>query len=141
MFLLGAACCALVFASEGSGGTIFSTTVNFVVTYNTDCTFTVAIDGGITMSSATATGATIPPGPYQLTIRTPLPDNTWNTASCSEADFALSGPGVSYSAFLGTGLPPYSATFPETFAPSSSYTMLDASQPNEIGRASCRERV
>src|SRR5271155_806497 len=123
MGLLTAAACALVLATEGSAATIFSTTVNFVVTYNADCTFTVAIDGGITMNSATATGATIPPGPYQITIRTPLPDNTWNTASCTQANFSLTGPGVNYSAILGSALPPYSATFPETFTPASTYTM------------------
>jgi hypothetical protein len=129
MILVAAAACALVLAAGSPAGTIFSTNVNFVITYNPDCTFSVAIDGGITMNSATGSGATIPPGPYQLTIHTPLPDNMWTT--CSDANFSLSGPGVSYSAILGTDLGPYGASFPETFAPASTYTMVDASQPND----------
>jgi hypothetical protein len=129
MILVAAAAAALALAAGSPAGTIFSTNVNFVITYNPDCTFSLQIDGGIFMNSATGTGATIPPGPYQLTIHTPLPDNMWTT--CSDANFSLTGPGVSYSAILGTDLGPYGASFPETFAPASTYTMVDASQPND----------
>jgi hypothetical protein len=125
---------AAILASGSAGATTptFSTTVNFRIAYQPDCTFTVAIDGGITMASATQTGATIPPGPYQVSISTPLPDGMWNSAVCTQALFSLNGPGISYSAALGTGTGPYGASFPETFQPSSTYTMVDANQPKDV---------
>ena len=131
MGLLAVATAALVMAAGSAADTpVFSTTVFFRVTYRSDCTFTVAIDGGITMDSATGSGATIPPGPYQISVRTPLPDNTWDRSFCTEGIFSLTGPDVSYSGILGTDLGPYSATFNETFAPASTYTMVDASHPS-----------
>jgi hypothetical protein len=132
MGLLAALSAAAVLAGVGGADTspIFATAVIFRVTYRADCTFQVAIDGGISMDSATGTGATIPPGPYQLQLRTPLPDNMWNGGSCTEAQFSLSGPGVSYAGVVGTDSGPYSATFNETFAPDSTYTRVDASRPS-----------
>jgi hypothetical protein len=131
MGLLAAVLATVVLAAGSAADTpVFSTTVFFRITYRADCTFTVAIDGGITMDSASGSGATIPPGPYQLSVRTPLPDNVWDRAFCSQAAFSLSGPGASYSGILGTDLGPYGATFNETFAPASTYTMVDASRPS-----------
>ena len=131
--VLAAAAGAAVVASGGLGDMpVFSTTVFFRITYLPDCSFTVAIDGGIEMDSTGATApttATIPPGPYQLSIRTPLPDGTWNTSVCEGANFSLAGPGASYQTMLGGDLGPDSATFDETFAAASTYTMVDASHP------------
>jgi len=42
----------------------------------------------------------------------------------------MTGPGVSYSSVLGTDLGPYSATFNVTFLPSSTYTLVEATRPN-----------
>jgi hypothetical protein len=124
---------AILGASASEAATpIFSTNVNFRIVYQPDCTFTVAVDGGATMASATQTGATLPPGPYQVTIQTPLPDGMWDSPICNYASFSLTGPGVSYSAVLGTPLGPYGATFSETFQPASTYTMVDATQPNDV---------
>ena len=106
----------------------------FRITYHPDCTFTVAIDGGVTMDSATGTGATIPPGPYSISVRTPLPDDTWNPSICTTAKFSLTGPGVSYAAILGNDLGPYGATFNPSFAPASTYTIVDGNQPIPAGR-------
>jgi hypothetical protein len=123
------AAATVLVAAVAADTPVFSTTVFFRITYLPDCSFTVAIDGGINMDSTGATApttATIPPGPYQLSIRTPLPDSTWNTAVCEAANFSLSGPGVSYQTVLGSDLGPYSATVNETFAAGATYTMVDA---------------
>lgn len=131
--LLAAIAGAAVLTASGiADSPIFGTTVFFRITYRADCTFSVAIDGGITMDSATGAGATIPPGPYQISIRTPLPDDTWNPAICTIARFSLNGPGVAYAASLGSDLGPYSATFTQSFQPGSTYTMVDASHPSQI---------
>lgn len=131
--VVAALAAAAVLVAAGAADTpVFSTTVFFRITYLPDCSFTVAIDGGIDMDSTGATApttATIPPGPYQLSIRTPLPDSTWDTSVCQGANFSLSGPGASYQTILGSDLGPYSATFNETFAAGASYTMLDAAHP------------
>jgi hypothetical protein len=131
--VLAALATAAVLVAVGAAETpVFSTTVFFRITYLPDCSFTVAIDGGIDMDSTGATApttATIPPGPYQLSIRTPLPDGTWDTSVCQGANFSLSGPGAGYQTMLGSDLGPYGATFNETFAAAASYTMVDAAHP------------
>jgi hypothetical protein len=133
MVALAVIAVAILGAPGGEAATpTFSTTVNFRIVYQPDCTFTVAVDGGATMASATQTGATLPPGPYQVTIQTPLPDGMWDSPICNYATFSLTGPGVSYSAVLGTPLGPYGASFSQTFQPASTYTMVDASQPNDV---------
>jgi hypothetical protein len=128
-FLAAAALAATVGAAN-TPPSEFSTTVPIAVTYNPDCSFTVSVAGGAPLDSTSAatSTATIPPGPYQFTIRTPLPDNNWNGTTCKEAFFSMNGPGVTYSAHLGTDLGPYSATVSETFQPSSTYTFLDATR-------------
>ena len=126
--MLGAA----VLCGGGSAdGPLFSSTVFFRITYHPDCTFSVAIDGGVTMDSATGTGATIPPGPYSVSVRTPLPDDTWNPSFCTTAKFSLTGPGVNYTATLGSDLGPYGATFTPSFLPASTYTIVDGNRPTQ----------
>jgi hypothetical protein len=130
--LLTAVLGAVVLCGGGSADApLFSSTVFFRITYHPDCTFSVAIDGGVTMDSATGTGATIPPGPYSVSVRTPLPDDTWNPSFCTTAKFSLTGPGVSYTAILGNDLGPYSATFNPSFAPASTYTIVDGNRPSQ----------
>ena len=128
--LLAAAVSAVSSGAATSPPSEFSTTVVIAVTYAPDCTFTVSVEGGPNLDS-TGTGtssATIPPGPYQVTVRTPLPDNIWNQTTCKQALFSMNGPGVSYSSVLGTDSGPYGATFNETFQPSSTYTLVEATR-------------
>src|SRR5579862_1377233 len=131
--LLAAFLTAVTLAVSSSAATTpseYSTTVVVAVTYSADCSFTVAVEAGPTLDS-TGTGAssaTIPPGPYQFTVRTPLPDNLWNGTTCKQAQFSMTGPGVTYSSVLGTDSGPYSATFNETFQPSSTYTLVEATR-------------
>ncbi len=124
-----------VLAASGLGDSpVFSTTVFFRITYQPNCTLTVAIDGGPSMDSTGATAptsATIPPGPYQVSIRTPLPDNTWDTSVCQYGTISMSGPGISYGMAFGSPLGPYSATVNMTFQPASSYTIVDANHPTQ----------
>ncbi len=130
--LLAAALGAAILAGSGAADSpIFSTTVFFHITYRPDCTFTVAIDGGPSMDSTIPGTTTIPPGPYQVSVRTPLPDGTWDTSACTIAEFSLTGPGVSYSATLGSDLGPYSATYNPTFEPASTYTIVDGNHPSQ----------
>jgi hypothetical protein len=124
-----------VFASSSlADSPIFSTTVFFRITESPNCTVTASIDNGPSMDSTGATAptsATIPPGPYQVSIRTPLPDNIWNTAVCPYGIFSLSGPGVNYAMQFSNDLGPYSATLNLTFQPASTYTILDANHPTQ----------
>jgi len=117
-------------AGSAADSPIFSTTVFFRVTESAQCTISAAIDGGATMQSSGAV-VSIPPGPYQVSIRTPLPDDTFDTSACEYGRFSFTGPGVSFSSTFGVnGLPPYSATINVTLAPSATYTMVDASRPS-----------
>ncbi|HEY4346354.1 MAG TPA: hypothetical protein VGM80_02115 [Gaiellaceae bacterium] len=135
--LLRLSLCAIVvsaaagaIAIAGAADTpVFSSTVFFRITYRSDCTLTVSIDGGPSMDSTVPSSATIPPGPYQVSVRTPLPDATWDPSVCSVGRFSFTGPGVSFGATLGTDLGPYSATFNPTLAAASTYTIADASHP------------
>jgi hypothetical protein len=126
------ACAALFVASGFADSPIFSTTVFFRITYTPQCTMTVAIDGGPSMDStgvSAPTSATIPPGPYQVSIRTPLPDNTWDASVCHLGNFSLTGPGINYAVQIGNDLGPYSATSSMTFQPAATYTIVDAAHP------------
>ena len=125
--------CAALFVSSGfADSPIFSTTVFFRITYRPDCSLTVSIDGGPSMDSTGASAppsATIPPGPYQVSVRTPLPDNTWDTSVCPCGNFSMTGPGIGYGIQFGNDLGPYSATMNMTFQPASTYTIVDATHP------------
>lgn len=122
---------ALVVATGAAADApLFSKTVFFHIVYRTDCTFMVTIDGGISLDSTNPTlTATIPPGPYQISVTTPLPDDRWNNAYCSVANFSLTGPGLNYAATLGLLNGPFGASFTQTLSPSSTYTITDATYP------------
>ncbi len=106
---------------------IFSTTVVIHVTYAPDCTFTMTIDGGITVDNSPAPGVTIPPGPYQIAIRTPLPDADFNPAFCTGPLFSLTGPDVNFSPNIGGGT---GMTANVTFSPSTTYEAVDGNRPS-----------
>ncbi|HEX4518614.1 MAG TPA: hypothetical protein VH063_03435 [Gaiellaceae bacterium] len=127
-----AACSLAVAIVAGSAADnpnpIFSTSVVIHVAYAPDCTFTMTIDGGITVDNSAAPGVSIPPGPYQVAIRTPLPDAPFDTTVCIGPVFSLTGPGVNDVPnlaavnYMGT-------TQNVTLAPSSTYVAVDANHP------------
>jgi hypothetical protein len=127
--LVALAIAAVLVASSAADTPIFSSTVFFRITYRADCTLTVAIDGGPSMDSAAPAPVTIPPGPYQVSVRTPLPDSTWDTSVCSIGHFSFTGPDVNLAAVIGNDLGPYSATYNVTLDPASTYTIADAAHP------------
>ncbi len=114
-----------VVAGNAAVSPIFSTAVVIHVAYAPDCTFTMTIDGGITVDNSAAPGVTIPPGPYQVAIRTPLPDAPFDTTACIGPVFSLTGPGVNDVPnlaavnYMGT-------TQNVTLLPSSTYVAVDA---------------
>ena len=119
-------------AGAGARTGDFSTTVAMHITYNPDCTFVIHIDGtgnGITIPTDTTT---IPPGTYQVQLRTPMPDNMFDPATCrTGANFSLTGPGVTYGIMIGANGFTTGATFQETFLPSSTYVAVDLSRPSD----------
>jgi hypothetical protein len=50
---------------------------------------------------------------------------------CTLGQFSLTGPGVNDVATLGSDLGPYSATYNVTFAPASTYTIVDGNHPSQ----------
>lgn len=115
----------------GSGAAsppIYETVPVIHVTYAVNCTFAITVDGGITINSSTAPGVTIPPGTYQVSVRSPLPDNTFDPASCAMPLFQLTGPGVNYSTNLGGGSETGETTT-VTLPPSSTYVAVDENYP------------
>jgi hypothetical protein len=58
------------------------------VNYSSDCTFTMSVDGGITVAPT----ATIPPGVYQLLVWMPNPNQGY---TCGIPTLTFTGPGVS----------------------------------------------
>jgi hypothetical protein len=117
-----------VVAGSAADNPVFSTAVVIHVSYAPDCTFTMTIDGGITVDDSTAPDVTVPPGPYQVAIRTPLPDAPFDTTACVGPSFSLTGPGVNDVPnlaavnYMGT-------TQNVTLQPSSTYVAADANHP------------
>jgi hypothetical protein len=132
MGLLAAVTAALIVAGgSAADAPLFSNTVFFRIVYRTDCSFMVTIDGGFSLdSTAPALTATLPPGPYQISISTPVTDDQWNTAYCTAASFSMTGPGMSYTAVLGQPNGPTGATFTQSLAPSGTYTLVDGNSPS-----------
>jgi hypothetical protein len=95
------------------------------VNYNSpSCTFSVNVDGGITVASTTAPGPTLPPGTYQLQV-TML--NLPTAYTCGKPVFSLVGPGVSSTVeFRGEELHDERLV---TLQASSTYVAEDASAP------------
>ena len=99
------------------------------VTYDTDCIFLLSADGGITMTSSSAPGPTLPPGTYQVLI-------TMNNPSigypCVKPVFTLTGPGVNLTfAFPGQAVNDQEMV---TLQPSSTYVAADATNPSGTQR-------
>jgi hypothetical protein len=120
MRVLAAAVVAAAFAAAGSQAAVPGVP-SIYINYNPDCTFTMSVDGGITVSP----NATIPPGPYQLLVSMPNPGSGY---SCGTPTFTFTGPGVSaQTAFAGQQL--QATTVLPALQPSSTYVAEDANVP------------
>jgi hypothetical protein len=94
------------------------------VSYDADCTFLLSADGGITMTSSSAPGPTLPPGTYQVLITMNNPSNGY---PCGKPVFTLTGPGVSLTfPFPGQAVNDQEMV---TLQPSSTYVAADATNP------------
>jgi hypothetical protein len=131
--LIAALVAAATFAAAGvasSPGT--STTARIptlYVMYAMNCTFTFQNDQGQTVT-------TIPPGAYEVDVRTPVAFGTVpllgsnDLTACHGAPmFQMTGPGVNLFTTMTAGCS-VDLLFPETFQASASYTAEDLNQPS-----------
>jgi hypothetical protein len=117
---------AALLAAGGVGGSRAATPgiPAIYVNYNADCTFALSVDGGITVTSSSGPGPTLPPGTYQLLVNMPNPNQGY---TCAKPVFTLSGPGVNdVSTFPGQELHDEQIA---TLQASSTYLAADASAP------------
>jgi hypothetical protein len=96
--------------------------------YAMNCTFTIQNDAGQTVSQ-------VPPGTYQVDVRTPLAFGTVPLAGVTDLtayrgapQFQLTGPGVNIFTTMTAGCEA-DKTFPATFQAGQSYTAQDLNQP------------
>jgi hypothetical protein len=102
------------------------------VNYNVDCTFTMTVDGGTSLTPSSAPGSTLPPGPYQLLVFMPNPPEGAYTRLCEIPKFKLSGPGVSSEVvFDGEELHEH---LRPVLQPSSTYVAEDENAPGQTRR-------
>jgi hypothetical protein len=109
----------------GTSGAVVPGVPSIYVTYSPNCTFTMTVDGGTTVTATSPPGPTLPPGQYQIQV---LMENPAAGYSCGTPVFTLTGPGVSSS-----------TTFPQEsildnhvlppLRPSSTYTAEDENAP------------
>jgi hypothetical protein len=91
------------------------------VDYDDDCVFAMHADGGFRLTSTAAPGTTIPPGTYQVVLRSPQ-----DAPSCP-LRFRLQGPGVQLDwDFGGEAL---NAQATETLRPGATYVATDLRDP------------
>ncbi len=119
----------LVSAGSASSPSSQATLPTLYFMYAMNCTFTIQNDAGQTVSA-------IPPGNYQVDIRTPLAFGTVPLAGVTDMtacrgapQFQLSGPGVNIFTTMTAGCEA-DKTFPATFQPGQSYTAQDLNQPS-----------
>jgi hypothetical protein len=127
-------CVSLALAAFLAAGTVGGSSADtslpvITVAYGTSCGFSVRVSG-LTVETASAPGATIPPGGYEVVITTPLPDAQFDPppAGCMLPSFSLSGPGVSWTSNVIGGRV-YGDETTVTLLPSSTYTAVDANHP------------
>jgi hypothetical protein len=97
--------------------------------YAMNCTFTIVGDSGAPVAS-------IPPGHYQVDVRTPvdfgmypgIPGQTDYTACRGVPQFQLEGPGVDLFTTMTAGCDS-DRVFPETFQANGTYVAQDLNQP------------
>ena len=111
--------------AAGSARAVVPGIPSIYVTYSPNCTFTMTVDGGATVTAASPPGPALPPGQYQIQV---LMENPAAGYSCGTPVFTLTGPGVSST-----------TTFPQesildnhvlpTLRPSSTYVAEDENAP------------
>jgi hypothetical protein len=101
------------------------------VTYSANCTFTMTVDPGITITASTGSGPTLPPGQYELSVFMPNPAEGY--APCERPSFSFTGPGVrAVTQFRGEELVDEHLLPP--LQPSSTYVAEDGSAPAQTRR-------
>jgi hypothetical protein len=123
---------AALLVSTGSAGlrTTSAAAPSLYVMYAMNCTFTIVDDSGRTVTS-------IPPGHYQVDVRTPLAFGTMPnpgpgtdmTACRGAPQFQLQGPGVDLFTNMTAGCES-DKVFTETFQPNGTYVAQDLNQPS-----------
>jgi hypothetical protein len=78
--------------AAGSARAVLPGIPSIYVTYSPNCTFTMTVDGGISVTATSPPGPTLPPGQYQIQV---LMENPAAGYSCGTPVFTLAGPGVS----------------------------------------------
>jgi hypothetical protein len=106
-------------------------TPTIYVTYNLDCTFSIAVDGGISVTTSAAPGVTLPPGGYQIVVNQAYAESP-GSPRCAPSMLQITGPGVAFSAEVGE-YDPYDSG-PYVFQPSSTYVASVADEPASSNR-------
>ncbi|HEY3922382.1 MAG TPA: hypothetical protein VGL76_09740 [Gaiellaceae bacterium] len=120
---------AVALLSTGAATAAMPGIPSLYVTYNPDCTFSLAVDPGTAITATSAPGPALPPGKYDLTT---YMDNPSSGYPCGKPSFALSGPGVSVQILF-----PSQAIYDErliTLQPSSNYVAQDQNAPSTTMR-------
>ena len=125
-----AAAIAVGIAASGNAGLHTTANPTLYVVYSMNCTFSIVDDSGNTVTS-------IPPGHYQIDVRTPV-DFGMYPMTPGQADFyacrgipqfQLQGPGVNLFTTMTAGCDS-DRIYPETFQPNATYVAQDLNQPS-----------
>jgi hypothetical protein len=120
---------AFCLVSTAGAGQRATASPTLYFTYAMNCTFSIVDDSGKPVTS-------IPPGRYQVDVRTPvqfgtlpIPSGPADMTACRGVpQFQLTGPGVDLFTNMTAGCE-MDKVFPETFAPNATYTAVDLNQP------------
>ena len=116
--------------ASGNAGVRTTAYPTLYVMYTMNCTFSIVDDSGKLVAS-------IPPGRYQVDVRTPIvfgmypmiPGQTDFYACRGVPQFQLQGPGVDLFTTMTAGCDS-DRLYPETFVPNSTYVAQDLNQPS-----------
>jgi hypothetical protein len=121
-----AAAVVLAAASPAAGGrAAFPGVPSIYVNYNPDCSFSMYVDGGTTITATAPPGPVLPPGAYQILVYMP---NLPAGYDCVTPDFTLKGPGVSTATVFPNESLLDNHLLP-AFQPSSTYVAEDETNP------------
>jgi hypothetical protein len=121
---LALAATAVALLAAGNASAVVPGVPAIYVDYATDCTFTIQVDGGTSVTATSPPGPALPPGTYQVLVSIPNPSTGF---PCGQPAFTLTGPGVNVRAqFVGMEL-----RFEQVVAlqPSSTYVAAESTTP------------